>query len=114
MTASPLASVGKRAAPQVGLRRHPTVQGQEQLVGVLVEPLSLPAGSRLRLSRLRPPGDGDGPEFALVIAPPAPDWRPSRAERERLLADNCSGSATRRDPRSVGPAESAGPKEAPW
>lgn len=93
------AATPRRPVPAIGLRRHPTLQGGEQLVGTLHEDLRLPAGTAVRLQRVRGPGEGDGPEFVALLIPPAAPWIPNKAELERLAADNARGVAVRHDPR---------------
>lgn len=83
-------------APQtaIGLRRRQTPTGPA-LVAVIAHALELPAGSRLTLRRLHE-GDGDAPDFVLVVDRLA---RLTAAEQRQAEADDLSRSAWRRDPR---------------
>jgi hypothetical protein len=55
--------------PCIGLRRGVRVSGEHYLYGVVSETLTLEAGARVQLRRLRPDGDHDGPTHAIVFAP---------------------------------------------
>ena len=98
---SPPAQQSRRPAPVVGLRRRQRVTGEPYLTATIAEDMVIPAGSTFDLRRLHD-GRGDGPEFALLIAPPRKVVPLNKAEGQRAAADRLDGSAIRQDPRESG------------
>ena len=94
MSARPLSTLAMR-------RRH-RVSGEPFLVAVVAEQVVLAPGTELHLRRI---ADDDSNAFggathSLQIVPPAATgWQPTRAERDRALADDLRGSAIRREHR---------------
>lgn len=87
-----------RPVPTIGFRRERRQNGEQHLVAVIVEDITLPKDSRLLLRRLHD-GGGPGPEFALLCIP-APSL--TKGERKAARADRLDGSALRTDPCEAG------------
>lgn len=85
----------RRPVPTIGFRRERKQNGEQHLVAIITENITLPAGSRLVLRRLH---DGGQPtaEYVLVCIP-APVL--TEQERARARTDRWDGCATRSDPR---------------